>query len=124
MYPEKSLANEATLSAMPSMTPNCAGPAPIDARNAGRTQYAISLAVSFRNEVAPKAIRLWEPRSEGSADTSIMEILYHSEPDAGAGILVRSGPKMKLAEVQYMASYLVTSQAPPWFSSVTENSSL
>src|ERR1700689_3211872 len=78
MYPEKSLANEATLSAMPSMTPNCAGPAPIDARNAGRTQYAISLAVSFRNEVAPKAIRLWEPRA------SLMEILYHRESSGRA----------------------------------------
>src|ERR1700685_4007407 len=49
-YPEKSLVNEATLSAMPSIMPNWAGPAPIDARNAGRTQYAISLVVSFWND--------------------------------------------------------------------------
>ena len=54
-YPEKSLANDATLSATPSINPNCAGPAPSDARNAGKTQYAISEAVSFRNEVIPKA---------------------------------------------------------------------
>jgi len=54
-YPENNLANEATLSAMPSMIPSCAGPAPSDAMNAGKTQYAISLAVSLRNEVSPKA---------------------------------------------------------------------
>ena len=54
-YPEKSLANEATLSATPSINPNCAGPAPSETRNAGSTQYAISVAVSFRNEVMPKA---------------------------------------------------------------------
>ena len=53
-YPEKSLANEATLSAIPSIKPNCAGPAPNDTRNAGNTQYAISEAVSFRKEVMPK----------------------------------------------------------------------
>src|ERR1039458_3373995 len=39
---------------MPSMIPSCAGPAPSDARKAGSTQYAISLAVSLRNEVRPK----------------------------------------------------------------------
>src|ERR1700736_627344 len=55
MYPEKSLAKDATLSATPSMIPNCAGPAPMDARKAGSTQYAISLAVSLRNEVRPNA---------------------------------------------------------------------
>ncbi|MGA2004799.1 MAG: hypothetical protein ABSG70_15550 [Terriglobales bacterium] len=53
-YPEKSLANDATLSAMPSIMPSCAGPAPIDERKAGNTQYAISLAVSLRNDVKPK----------------------------------------------------------------------
>src|ERR1700675_2365213 len=40
---------------MPSMIPSCAAPAPMDARKAGRTQYAISLAVSLRNEVKPNA---------------------------------------------------------------------
>ena len=55
MYPEKSLANDATLSATPSINPNCAGPAPSETRNAGSTQYAISVAVSFRKEVMPKA---------------------------------------------------------------------
>ena len=54
-YPEKSLANDATLSAMPSMIPSFAGPAPSDAMNAGKIQYAISLAVSLRNDVAPNA---------------------------------------------------------------------
>jgi hypothetical protein len=54
-YPEKSLATDATLSATPSINPNCAGPAPNEARNAGNTQYAISLAVSFRKDVMPKA---------------------------------------------------------------------
>src|SRR5208282_3125396 len=39
---------------MPSIIPSCAGPAPSDARKAGRIQYAISLAVSLRNEVRPK----------------------------------------------------------------------
>ena len=53
-YPEKSLANDATLSATPSMIPSCAGPAPSEAMNAGSIQYAISLAVSFKNEVTPK----------------------------------------------------------------------
>src|ERR1019366_1700945 len=52
---EKSLAKDDTLSAMPSMIPSCAGPAPSDVRKAGRTQYAISLAVSLRSEVRPKA---------------------------------------------------------------------
>jgi hypothetical protein len=37
-YPENSLVNEATLSAMPSMTPSFAGPAPMLTRNAGSTQ--------------------------------------------------------------------------------------
>jgi hypothetical protein len=36
------------------MIPSCAGPAPSDAINAGSTQYAISLAVSFRKDVSPK----------------------------------------------------------------------
>ncbi len=54
-YPEKSLAKEATLSAMPSINPNCAGPAPSETRNAGNTQYAISEAVSFKKEVRPNA---------------------------------------------------------------------
>lgn len=50
----KQLSKEATLSAMPSITPNCAGPAPSDTKNAGCTQYAISVAVSLKNEVSPK----------------------------------------------------------------------
>ena len=54
-YPENSFANDATLSAMPSINPNCAGPAPSETRNAGSTQYAISVAVSFSKEVMPKA---------------------------------------------------------------------
>ena len=37
-YPEKSFAKEATLSASPSINPNCAGPAPSETRNAGSTQ--------------------------------------------------------------------------------------
>ena len=49
------MANDATLSATPSINPNCAGPAPNEARNAGSTQYAISEAVSFRKDVMPKA---------------------------------------------------------------------
>src|ERR1700678_1699006 len=53
-WPENNLAKDATLSATPSMIPSCAGPAPSEARNAGSTQYAISLAVSLRNEVRPK----------------------------------------------------------------------
>jgi hypothetical protein len=53
-YPEKSLANEATLSASPSIKPSCAGPAPNETRNAGKTQYAISEAVSFKKDVMPK----------------------------------------------------------------------
>ena len=53
-YPEKSLAKEATLSAMPSITPSWGGPAPRETRKAGRTQYAISLAVSLKKEVMPK----------------------------------------------------------------------
>src|SRR5713226_7134396 len=40
---------------MPSIIPSCAAPAPSDARKAGMTQYAISLAVSLRNEVRPNA---------------------------------------------------------------------
>src|SRR5581483_4531740 len=56
--PESSLANDATLSATPSMNPSLSGPAPSDNRNAGTTQYAISLPVSLKNEVAPKASRV------------------------------------------------------------------
>jgi len=49
---EKSFANDATLSAIPSMNP--AFPDPRDRRqNAGSTQYAIR-CVSFRKELAPK----------------------------------------------------------------------
>src|ERR1700731_2456052 len=54
-YPEKSLENDATLSPLPPIPPNCAGPAPSETRNAGNTQYAISVAVSFRKEVISKA---------------------------------------------------------------------
>src|SRR5438270_13367917 len=53
-YPEKSLVKEATLSAMPSITPSFAAPAPMLSRNAGKIQYAISLAVSFNRLVMPK----------------------------------------------------------------------
>ena len=44
---------EATLSAIPSISPSLSGPAPSDARNAGSTQYAISLAVSFSRLAHP-----------------------------------------------------------------------
>ncbi len=54
-YPEKSCENDATLSAMPSINPNCAGPAPSVARKAGNTQYAISVAVSLKKDVVPNA---------------------------------------------------------------------
>jgi hypothetical protein len=37
------------------MTPSFAGPAPREARKAGSTQYAISLAVSLKKDVRPKA---------------------------------------------------------------------
>jgi hypothetical protein len=52
--PEKSLANEETLSATPSISPSLAGPAPMVSRKAGSIQYAISVAVSLQKEVAPK----------------------------------------------------------------------
>jgi hypothetical protein len=46
------------------MTPSFAGPAPSEARKAGKTQYAISLAVSLKKDVSPKAWRLrFVPRS-------------------------------------------------------------
>src|ERR1019366_352077 len=87
-YPEKSLAKEATLSAMPSMIPSCAGPAPSDARKAGSTQYAISLAVSLRNEVRPKAYILRGVDREsggGGVSMSVHENSMGTEANGAGG---------------------------------------
>src|SRR5438067_838750 len=56
---------------MPSITPSVAGPAPMDAKNEGSTQYAISLAVSLKKDVAPKARILRDAPGEFFVTVSI-----------------------------------------------------
>ena len=50
----------------------------MEARNAGKTQYAISLAVSLKKEVAPKAYKLRESLTTGSLATPGIQKFYHN----------------------------------------------
>src|SRR5215471_10281 len=123
-YPEKSFANEATLSAIPSISPNCAGPAPSDTRNAGKTQYAISVAVSLKNEVSPNQRRLRAAEGRASKAGTDIHKFYHLKNASGKGELGARGSRLRTHDsclIQYIASYFVTTHCPAWFSTVSVN---